>query len=402
MKNNNLAHEADSTAERRGKVSVRLARLLSLYATIGASIFGTAAAYENDSTPPYPAAVIAETNHTTLTAGGHDVAPGEDEFMLPGVRFDASKTETLWKQDGGSWVEVHESVHEQADIQRRVEHMMWARLFAEDPDARKTADRGHEVQMAAEDIGEAISDGWTVDKVTLHGFASDEDDTTHVTGMPGAGLGVDSVKNVELAEHRADAVMDMLVEELKNKFTDTEIKAMHVLSSVGTEARDDDLNSELNALAKSNHMTVNDMIVAYNRGNHKGFTSADLKVLDQLKDHRYVSIEMDMSRVKDVTSLNYVEGQWREVTEDERTATVVVIPILIPIIRRRRETSPTPVAARPPVARPQTRQIPPRTLGKVTPQHDRVGYHHKQPTTLNQGTSHKNINRGGRQVRAAR
>ena len=309
--------------------------IASLAGTAVLSVLGTVTA--NSPEDRGPQAVWAHSAHpnlpgtnTSSTFGVHDVIPGAP---LPGVRVDAASIKNYMKQEDSTWHEVKTSHVEEMQDTSRIQKMVWARLFDKDPAARETADAGAEVDAAVDTVQELLAKGYTIDGITFHGFASDEDDTTWRTGKPGAGLGVDSEKNVRLAEKRADAVYDLFTKQLEAEGV-TDTLPMEITG--GTESRDTELNEAIAALAERRGESVQDVIVNWNRDRHDSFTKQELKVLNQLKDHRYVTIEVDAHRTVTEVSMVEKEGKWVTVTEEEDEGSLVIIPVIIPWIRRRK------------------------------------------------------------------
>ena len=424
MSNHNKLHPAGDTSQEAGRFGLfKKAAAASIAGTALFSTLGTIQANSPEDRGPQRVLVHSANPNvpgtsTSSTIGTHDVLSGGPS--LPGIRVDAVTISSYEQQEDGTWLEVTKSHVETIQDIDKIQKMIWARLFDEDPAARETADAAGEVDAAVDAVQELLAQGWTIDAIKFHGFASDEDDTTWQTGQPGAGLGVDSEKNVSLAEERADAVYDLFAEKLAAEGV---MDTLPMEITGGTESRDEALNDAIAALAERRGESVQDVIVAWNRGQHDSFTDAELDVLNQLKDHRYVSITVEAHRTVTETTMVYKEGEWVEVTSKKDEGSLVLIPGIIPVIPGRRKSKsgssepdpspdvlpvPQPSPDVPPAPQPSPdvpsapdpvvpwvpskRRIPPRTIGDELPGHNtQWSVLHKQPGKLNNGG-----NRGSR------
>lgn len=323
------------------KTSAVASVALSLGATIGAN-----SKYDEGPAAAFVSSVSLATSgpRTETITGLHNVVP---EVPLPGVRVNILDDAQATEWTPGIFVEEEVSGVERVATENRAQYMVWARLFNQDPDARKTADAAGEIRATVDAVEDLIDQGYTINDIRIHGYASDEDDTTWQTGRPGAGLNVDSPKNVKLAEERADAVHELFGEISAQEINGA---SLPVRVTGGTEKRDKVLNETLFQLADSRGESVQDMIVKWNRGQHNSFTDAELDVLNGLAEHRYVSIEVDASKTVTETHHVWREGEWVTVTEEHQEAAVVIIPVIIPFVRRKKgeqEDDSTPEADTP-------------------------------------------------------
>ncbi len=276
-------------------------------------------------TPEVATTTVVDTTNAEVTAGvgAADVLPGDGAIPLPAARLDAAQTHDVLQDGDGQWV----SSPDLLTREQKIQDMEWARLFSQDPRVGETLDQGKQIEATARMIEQLRAAGYNIDEIILHGYASDEDDTTTTTGVPGAGLGVDSDKNVKLAEKRAAVVgellSDRLDQNLRNKLTVTG----------GTEVRDDALNQAIEQLAQQRGDSVQTVVTEYNEGTGS-FSSAERAVLDQLAAGRYVSIEVKAHK----PGMVWREGGLRPAEEKGESISLVLVPILIPLGKRKRET----------------------------------------------------------------
>lgn len=414
MSNKNTFPVTENKPDGRAGWLVRpgLAAALTLAASFGATYAANA---KEDQGPIIPIATAERSDRPgaelSATFGVHDMMPGEVAIPGVGLRIDASTLTEREVQGANSFVAREREVVEQAHDVQKIQNMAWARLFSKDPSARETADAGGEVMAAAHTVQELIAQGYAINNITIHGFASDEDNTTVLTGKPGAGLGVDSEANVELAEERADAVHAMLREELAETMGVPVADTVPIEVTGGTEQRDDVLNSAIEALAEERGQSVQDLVVMYNRGLDT-FAPTELEVLDQLKAQRYVLIEIDAQRATVRTDWIEQEGEWVMTTYEEDEGSIVVIPVLpLPILPRRHKSHakpqdiqtdpvvpvvPSPSPSHPGTVRPEKAR-PPRSIGGARNKHGTPVSRRKQPAGPNDNGS--GSTRGHRRLR---
>lgn len=366
---------------------------------VGASVLGTVTANMADSEVPSDPE-FTQTMHIgehALTAQGsvgmQDILPGQGGLSLPGARLDVLHVASATELVGRGRETLYVAEAQQDEIELKAQLMKWAVLFDADPAARETLDAELGIGKATEAVKKLLADGWTVDDIVLHGFASDEDDTAWNNGGENPGFGIDSVKNVRLAKKRARAVAGLLRAKLSKKIDPSIANLVHV--DGGTEVQDDDLAKAITDLAADHHMTAQELVVQYNR-DRNAFSADDLQILDGLRDDRYVQIKITVSRDIVKTVHVFEEGEWQEKEETSKEVSLVFVPILIPIVRRKsKEVTPGPLPPRPPQPRePQIGKQ--RRLFDEPIVRERRGYadvakSRKQPTTHN--TSYGNFRR---------
>lgn len=113
-------------------------------------------------------------------------------------------------------------------------------------------------------------------------------------------------------------------------------------------------------------------------------------MLDDLAAQRYVEISVKAHKLTTVSELQYKEGEWKEVTKQEEKVIIVVVPIIIPFIKRQGSTpGPTlqPQHAPNRNTGPQKNHIPPRDLGKAREGYATTTQRRKQPSQLNNGAN---------------
>jgi len=75
-------------------IRLGLAKRATALFTLGASIFGTAAANMEGNANPDPQLPVIKTEHLDIHTGGEDVVPGADTFRLPGLDATVSMPST--------------------------------------------------------------------------------------------------------------------------------------------------------------------------------------------------------------------------------------------------------------------------------------------------------------------
>ena len=240
--------------------------------------------------------------------GIFDTIPGQAEFKLPGIEA----TFRIVKPE----ITTVESISPQTDVQL----MEWARKFDVDPKAVEP--RGQEaIQSAAEQVKRLQAEGWTIEQITVQGFASDEADSRQGDNP---GFGIDDEKNVKLANKRAGAVDGYFVQQLEQALGADGAKAIEDKITIldGEEVRDDALAQNIEKIANHLGMSTDDLVMEYNR-HPKNVPAEAREVLEGLRQDRFVRIEIKALRNEVIQ-----DGK------DERIA-FVLIPIIIPFIRRR-------------------------------------------------------------------
>lgn len=310
------------------------ALLLSVSATVAAN----SGEHSPSSDPEF--SYSEQINGCTSTVqedfGLHDVIPGEGDLPLPGARFDVILQNPVTPIElDGDGIPVTSEIQQHETILDELQLMEWARLFDKDPAVVHTLDRELGIKDTVAQIEQLIADGWMIESIKLHGHASDEDDTAWKNGGTNPGFGVYSKKNVKLAVKRAKAVEELLEARLaKSKIASQQTGSVVVTG--GTELDDPVLAAEITDLAAKRGSTAQDIVVRYNR-DRDSFSGSDLEVLDGLRDDRYVSIEIDVSRLETVTTHHTDEsGNVTESKETKKHVSIVLIPIIIPFIKKRR------------------------------------------------------------------
>jgi hypothetical protein len=289
---------------------------------------------------------------------------------VPGIGFttiERSPTETFT-----------ESIEIGADNQL----MEWARQFDVDPAAVEP--RGPDsIAGAAEQIQQLQSEGWSIDRITVQGFASDEGDDRGPDHNPGFGMPTNE-KNIKLANKRATTVDSLFKQQLESELgTDQAKGVVDKMQSVqGEEVRDDELADDIEAEAARLGVHTDDLVMQFNR-DPSSLSAETRKVLEGLRQDRYVKITIEASR----------EGAISE----ERVKTVF-IPIPLPM------PAPIPVAdvPRPPTVPQPKPSYAPQPDYKVREQYVPVAHHQKQPRPFNnsqRGTRHMG-QRGNRMTRS--
>ena len=351
--------------------------------------------------------VLNRDYNTEVSVGGIDLSPGEDIFRLPGLRIDEYSVETT-KTGSFEFKEINSiSIEtEKRELPDVVVSMEWARLFAADPEASRIPDGGKiQIDSIVRSVDEFIKAGYIVDSLDFQGHASDEDDTTHLTGRPGAGLNVDNPKNVELANKRADTVVEEVLDALAKVNLDTQVGQLNILE--GIEVRDTELNEAIFRLSEDRRESTNDVIMSWNRG-YGNFTEAELDVIDGLADDRYVSVVANLRKEEISKTIDeiWVEGP-DKISKTSTGGSIALVPILIPPLPglggRRRKFLPIPVA---PIEPPKYSVDTPIYHGQytqngyVSPTHKQPTAHRKQPSQWNNGSN--SGPRGQRQIRIIR
>ena len=333
--NNNEPSSELSGGWRAGLDERSLAAVAGVLLTFTASALGSNSANlpEDRGTQPPLAATgfeVGENYRIGVNVGLQGVV---GKAVLPGGRLDLSVESTELIDVPGHFETEKYPVNVTGELTGNVQLMEWAEAFKEDPMAGETVDDAEGVKKLIDILEEKIAEGWTIDSIELTGHASDEDDRTWETGVPGAGLGVDNPKNVELAARRAEEVDNILRQELEDRFGE-QADNMSTIVVGGVEERDDLLNAAIAELAVARGETVNDMIAAYNRG-YGQFSPDELLVLDQLASDRFVSIDVGISREEMVIQGVYVPPETIEKVHKEKRS-LVFIPIIIPpgLLRR--------------------------------------------------------------------
>ncbi|MDO4712939.1 MAG: hypothetical protein Q4B05_03485 [Candidatus Saccharibacteria bacterium] len=349
---------------------------------------------------------ISDSGSVRVSAG---LQPLGEHVALPGIRVDGLSEQTEQQRPLGGYVRKNTVKTVETAMPFRVQLMRWAELFKDDPDASETTDGAAQVGRVADGIVQLLEGGATITEVTLHGVASDEDDRTWNGGPDGAGLDADDSKNKQLARHRAEVVTEMLQEALAGRLGKAKAGELKLEVTEGEERRNKELNETIRQIAKDNGETVQGLIVRWNRGDTNGLTAQQLAVLDALKEHRCVEIQVKAIQTKEVPVMVWQDGEFRETTQQKNEHTLVIVPIIIPPLPmrlggdRRQNRLLTALMGAPSVGESAGRQggaRPPRTIGHELPKHGSVAHVHKQPGRWNNGGNRGT--RGQRNIHPAR
>jgi hypothetical protein len=206
----------------------------------------------------------------------------------------------------------------------------WARLFSSDQEAGKLTSVS-ELTTVTRKISNILKSGKKIDRITIQGFASDEDDNTDSDGIRTGGLQEPSQQNVELADTRATIFDSMLRQELKDENIDIPKVIMKtpvedMLSSVQIEGVE-------GLVHKYGYTGVEPMISAYNR--NQGVPKEVKRKLDNLlAAERKVVVTIDASEVHPGTPPQHSEHKI-----EVPIPLFLIIPIPKPVPRRNRSGS---------------------------------------------------------------
>ena len=378
-------------------------------------------------------ATDSKSTNFDISAGLYDTVPGDLNISLPGAEFSRTDTEIRDLGATTSTETVVKTYQESANVEENVQLMEWAALFEEDPMA--TEPRGLDViKDTAEQTKQLIEAGWNIDNISIQGFASDEAISLHKNGNEG--FGELDEKNILLANKRADAVSKLLKEQLENSLSDDSAKELEskIVIEGGVEVYDIQLASDIQKVADSLGMEVVDVISQYNH-DPTSLSAENQNVLNGLRDDRYVSIKMTISR--DVVTEENINKEVNTKQEIKTKKSIVIIPILIPILTRKKrdniepgtepkpepDTEPIPKVGSEPITVPAYEQpklvVKPyvekykesagekfdriKNIGKERSQYNNNdAYHRKQPRPYNnaQGNQHVMGQRGNRMARS--
>lgn len=391
----------------RFKKALGWSAVATLIASLGATIAANSPG-DRGSQPPKAVFSGSSTSpgkigYDVLTLGLHDIAPGV-HISLPGIREDLISTGTTTVQDPGKFVEIEEGLVLQPVSTSVSVPMQWARKFDRDPAAKESFDDWKQVEQIAQGIKGLVGDGHANIRVSVHGTASDEAITFD---DPSGGLNKKNEENIRLAIKRAESGAD----ELSRQLDTAGLGQIPVTVTGGEEVRNEALNAEIANIAKRNNLIPLELMIKHRDGDHALFTKDELDTISALKDDRATIYEIKYEKLVSVTTYVWRDGEMRQVTTEEKAASIVFIPVIIPWLPGRRkgqgEADPLPVEPLPvgpppvippikPPKRGNGRQIPPKEIGKVRPGHSSVARHNKQPTKLNQGTGWTRGHRKGR------
>ena len=268
---------------------------------------------------------------------------------------------------------------------------------------KKITDGDKGAEEAAGYIIDLLGEGYMPDQIEIGvtGKASDENIiTVEKPHGDDAGFGTEEPKNEELADKRAEAVRDRILEILKQE---TGIDFSNSIELDGVEVQDAALAEEIGNIAANKNMSLYDFVDTYNSGDRGslGLNAEEQEVMSRLEANRGADI--------DVSATREVVEELPDTVTIERKGSLVIIAIFIPpFLFRIRLRKPEEEADPAPVPTPEPNPVEPWYVGKtklVDPKakarsgYGSATYHNKQPTTLNQGSRRQgstSVNRRGR------
>jgi hypothetical protein len=353
--------EKGTAGRRRSGIAMGTTAVASALATLGASALGTIAANKEDPLAPRGKAGI-EFN---VGAGYQDILPGDAEFRLPGVHLDVIFTKEEMReisspgQPGGAYIKL---VRDNKDVL-----MEYAEKYAQSPESEELNGPDDNIQETLKVVQGLISNGYMV-QVGLEGLASDENISTMPAGSHNPGFGIPEPKNVELAEKRGNVIYDLLMESAKDQGIDLS-NVQFTIS--GREVEDSDLAQRIEEIAQRRNLSALALVRAYNDDDpNLGLTRNELNVLSGLDKYR--AVEISVIGCKIVKTPGVAPGRHEVIERDSKQVTVVFIPVLIPIFRRKSGTDnseagidePPQVIGCPPPPQPGSRRRTEQRRGK--------------------------------------
>lgn len=313
----------------------------SLMLSVILSALATYEANKNDKGSPedYQLNNEGHVKYVDADLGTYDVVPGVGKVELPGgmLEFGEKDTQVRVVQQAPQYKEVTVT-HEQTVQGQNVQLMEWARQFEADPNAVEP--RGPEaIAATADTIQQLIDEGWTIEGVGFQGFASDEDDYAIEHGGNNPGFGIESQKNVKLADKRAGAVEVLVAKELANKMgpeSEGVIQKFNVIG--GQEVVDPALASQIYDVADDLEMNPVDLVMQYNR-DPQSLPAWAQETLNGLQNDRYVKIVISVSKEEKVSVPITAGTSEIQTTTSEKRKVIVFIPVLIPIFKRRQKSA---------------------------------------------------------------
>ena len=299
-----------------------------------------------------------------------------DNLPLPAGHFSASKsTETV--------AESTQLSHMTSTVPL---YRSWALRFSDDPEATKPLENSELVKID-EAVAFIVEDGGKVTDVELKGHASDESHISITENGTNPGLGQHNKENVELANTRAKAALPFIKEALEQNLGHN----VPISVEQGHEDVDKGLETRIKAVAKRLGTSSTSLVMQYNV-NEQSVPKEAREVLDDLKPGRRVDVIIHSEREVEMSTR----------TESKQDVGADVIPLILPIIRRRKkDQEPEPIAA-PLLERPAVPEYPKADLPNarvLTSQYAaKVAQLRKQPRNHNfHGTAQRN---GGRMSRS--
>ncbi|PID98690.1 hypothetical protein CSA80_05205 [Candidatus Saccharibacteria bacterium] len=336
--------------------------------------------------------------------GIHDILPGDTNFLLPGVGADIHRTETKETVRSTPPVVVYgpDTTYETHVV--TTEPMAFARQFAADPYARESLDGDAALGTVVEYIRDCIADGKKIKGISVHGYASAEDES----GGYDDGLNTPSQQNVALAQERAQAGFDKLLPMLKQTFGDEVANKLRVTG--GTEIQDPELNQAIFALAQSRNISPHELMEQY-KFNPNSLTDQEREVLQGLDEDRYTAFTIETSETESVPYYELKGEEWveksKETTHGKFVLILVPAGLLLPSgTSGARGNNSAPVVPTPVVPRrtsppwPQDNSIQRGSKVKESPGHAHRARHQKQPGQHNNGGNNGTRGQGGPHVQS--
>jgi len=206
----------------------------------------------------------------------------------------------------------------------------WALKFSSDPEATKPLENSELVKID-EAVAFIVEDGGKVTDVELKGHASDESHISITENGTNPGLGAHNKENVELADTRAKAALPIVAKTLEQNLG----HSVAISVEQGQEDVDKALETRIKAVAKRLGMSSTSLVMQYNV-NEQSVPKEAREVLDDLQPGRRVDVIIHSER----------EVEMSTHTESKHDADAYVVPLIVPILRRRKEEGGEPVPDR--------------------------------------------------------
>jgi hypothetical protein len=241
---------------------------------------------------------------------------------------------------GPSSIESGEGVAAEAAETEEVMLERWARQFSADRQAGELVDPT-ELEKVPAAIKHLLQSGFSVDRLTIQGFASDEDDSVDQFGQRTGGLQLPNPKNVELAEKRADLYTFLLADRLQEE--GMKLPQTEVLGGVEDYLSDQE-TSQIEALAgQFGYGTSLNMIETFNRQPDSVPPEVEQYLNSVLYNRRKVEVKIYFSRALGTGEASEQTDALLDTSEQSQQHDVelplfLVIPI--PLRKRRREAEP--------------------------------------------------------------
>lgn len=336
-------------------LALGLTGLFTLLGTVGAN-------YDKDPNSKDK----ADRTELVSTEFGMQQLPGGIE--LPGAEIDINlgQSEQIVETDTTQREVI--DTPEIRDISIDVQLMEWARLFNIDPSAIEPSGRDALISVINQ-IEQLKAEGSEIVSIEFQGYASGEDDWADYHSGDNPGFGKHSDKNEKLAHVRSVAVKDLLFNQLQEAGVDNiaELRGLtHILP--GVEKEDATLADNIDQFAKSHGFSTVELVKQFNRD--PGSLSAEArKTLEGLLDNRFVRINIVVKKAIEDRDIATNQVTTVEKVEQKDGFRLIIIPMLIPIFKRKRDIflSPDepipyepPTTETPPLESPKTIVGPPK------------------------------------------